>query len=62
EVFLAQRKRTGGQRAMAIAQTQATILARREMGESLKAIAADLDLNYETARTYSKLALKQAQA
>lgn len=62
EVFLAQRKRTGGQRAMAIAQTQATILARREMGESLKAIAADLDLKYETARTYSKLALKQLQA
>jgi CRISPR-associated endoribonuclease Cas6 len=61
EVFLAQRKRTGGQRAMAIAQTQATIMARREMGESLKAIAADLDLKYETARTYSKLALKQAQ-
>jgi CRISPR-associated endoribonuclease Cas6 len=60
-LFLAQRKRTGGTRAMAIAQTQATIMARREMGESLKAIAADLDLKYETARTYSKLARKQAK-
>ncbi|HIK43262.1 MAG TPA: CRISPR-associated endoribonuclease Cas6, partial [Leptolyngbyaceae cyanobacterium M65_K2018_010] len=54
--FVAQKKRTGGHRAQDSAETWATILARRELGDSLQAIAADLDLPYETAKTYSKLA------
>jgi CRISPR-associated endoribonuclease Cas6 len=56
EQFLAQRKRTGGDRATEIAETWATILARREMGESLIAIAKDLEMRYETVKTYAKLA------
>jgi CRISPR-associated endoribonuclease Cas6 len=31
-------------------------VARRELGDSLQAIAADLGIPYETAKTYSKLA------
>ncbi len=50
------RKRTGGERAQDIAEKWATIIARREQGDSLLAIAADLNLPYETAKTYSKLA------
>ncbi|WP_225894645.1 CRISPR-associated endoribonuclease Cas6 [Leptolyngbya sp. O-77] len=62
EHFLTQRKRTGGERATAIAETWATILARRELGESLQDIAEDLGLRYETAKTYAKLARKAAEA
>ncbi|MBF2027910.1 MAG: CRISPR-associated endoribonuclease Cas6 [Oscillatoriales cyanobacterium C42_A2020_001] len=58
ELFIAQRKRTGGDRAIQISETWATILARREVGESLQAIAEDLQMPYETAKTYSKLARK----
>lgn len=54
--FKAQRQRQGGDRATAIAETWATILARRELGESLQAIAADLEMPYETVKTYAKLA------
>jgi CRISPR-associated endoribonuclease Cas6 len=56
ELFTAQRKRTGGDRAAAVAQTWATILARRELGEGLVAIALDLEMPYETVKTYVKLA------
>jgi len=55
-LFLEQRKRTGGDRAQNIAENWATILARRELGDSLQAIADDLGIPYETAKTYSKLA------
>ncbi|MBD2249092.1 CRISPR-associated endoribonuclease Cas6 [Nostoc sp. FACHB-888] len=58
KLFTAQRKRTGGQRTDKIAVTWATILARREMGESLKAIAEDLDMPMLTVKTYVKLARK----
>jgi CRISPR-associated endoribonuclease Cas6 len=58
QIFIAQRKRTGGDRATQISETWAMILARREFGESLQAIAEDLQLPYETAKTYSKLARK----
>jgi CRISPR-associated endoribonuclease Cas6 len=61
EKLMQQKKRTGGDRALQICQTQAAIFARREGGESLQAIAADLDLSYETARTYSKRAKKLLQ-
>ena len=56
ELFLSQKKRQGGQRATETAQRWATILARRESGDGLDAIAQDMDLPYETAKTYSKLA------
>jgi CRISPR-associated endoribonuclease Cas6 len=58
EQFKSQRKRTGGDRATATAETWATILARRELGESLQDIAADLEMRYETVKTYAKLARK----
>ncbi|MGP1375252.1 MAG: CRISPR-associated endoribonuclease Cas6 [Almyronema sp.] len=56
ETFAAQRKRQGGDRAQNIAETWATVLARRELGDSLQEIAADLEMPYETVKTYSKLA------
>jgi CRISPR-associated endoribonuclease Cas6 len=56
EHFIAQRKRTGGTRAQNISQTWATILARQETGESLIAIASDLEMPYETVKTYAKRA------
>jgi CRISPR-associated endoribonuclease Cas6 len=55
-LFLSQRQRQGGHRAQDTAETWATILARREQGDSLQEIAEDMDLPYETAKTYSKLA------
>lgn len=55
-LFTAQRKRTGGDRADKIAATWATILARREIGESLQVIAQDLEMPDTTAKTYVKLA------
>ncbi|MBD2456642.1 CRISPR-associated endoribonuclease Cas6 [Nostoc sp. FACHB-87] len=58
ELFTAQRKRKGGDRTDKIASTWATILARREMGESLQAIADDLQMLPETVKTYVKLARK----
>jgi CRISPR-associated endoribonuclease Cas6 len=56
ERFTLQRKRVGGDRASNIAATWATILARRELGESLQDIAEDLEMPYETVKTYAKLA------
>lgn len=55
-IFREHRKRTGGDRAQAIAEKWATIVARRELGDSLDAIATDMGLAYETAKTYGKLA------
>jgi transcriptional regulator with XRE-family HTH domain len=54
EALLSQQKRPDGDRAKKICQLQATILARYEAGESLKAIADELGLGYETVKTYSK--------
>ena len=56
EILLKQQKRPDNERAFKICQTKATILARREWGESLQAIALDLGIPYETAKTYSKRA------
>jgi CRISPR-associated endoribonuclease Cas6 len=56
ELFLNQRKRTGGDRAINVAQTWAIILARRELGDSLVTIAEDMEMPYETVKTYVKLA------
>lgn len=58
EIFAATRKRQGGDRTKNAASVWANILARRETGESLQAIAEDLKMPYETAKTYSKKARK----
>ncbi|MBF2063623.1 MAG: CRISPR-associated endoribonuclease Cas6 [Calothrix sp. C42_A2020_038] len=55
-IFKAQRKRTGGERASNIAEKWATILARREIGESLLDISKDMNIPYESVKTYVKLA------
>lgn len=62
EIFTSQRKRTGGDRASEIASKWATILARREMGDSLKIIAQDLEMPYETVKTYIKLARRSLKS
>ena len=49
-------ERIGGERATQVCKTRATILARRELGESLIDIARDLEMPYETVKTYVKLA------
>ncbi|NEQ47572.1 MAG: CRISPR-associated endoribonuclease Cas6 [Leptolyngbya sp. SIOISBB] len=56
DIFREQRKRTGGDRAQSIAENWATIVARRELGDSLQDISDDLAIPYETAKTYGKLA------
>lgn len=61
-LFLSQRQRQGGSRAEKTAQLWATILARREGGESLQQIAADLEMPYETVKTYAKLARRSLQS
>ena len=55
EALMAKQKRTGGERATKVCQTRATILARRERGDSLNDIARDLKMPYETVKTYVKL-------
>ena len=55
-ILMQGQKRTGGDRASKVCETQATILARQEGGESLKAIAFDLEMPYETVKTYAKRA------
>ncbi|MCA6504164.1 MAG: CRISPR-associated endoribonuclease Cas6 [Pseudanabaena sp.] len=62
ELFLQTKKRQGGDRAQNTATVWATILARRELGESLKAIAIDLNMPYETVRKYSQAARKAISA
>lgn len=59
-IFFQQKQRQGGSRAQNTAMIWATILVRRELGESLQAIAADLEMPYETVKTYAKLARKAA--
>jgi len=56
DCFLALKKRKGSKRAIESAELWATILARRELGESLQAIAIDLEMPYDTVKTYIKLA------
>ncbi|MEN9246179.1 MAG: CRISPR-associated endoribonuclease Cas6, partial [Thermostichales cyanobacterium SRBZ-1_bins_19] len=61
QIFSEQRKRQGGSRTERVASLWATILARRENHESLQTIAADLQIPYETAKTYAKLARRALQ-
>lgn len=56
DILMSKQKRTGGERAISVCQKRATILARREFGESLQDIATDLEMPYETVKTYAKLA------
>ena len=58
EMLMAKQKRTGGNRAIAVCEKRAVILARRETGESLQDIATDLEIPYETVKTYVKLTRK----
>jgi CRISPR-associated endoribonuclease Cas6 len=57
-IFLASKKRQGGDRAKQTAHLWASIIAHQESGDSLKAIAADLNLPYETVKKYAQLARK----
>jgi CRISPR-associated endoribonuclease Cas6 len=62
EQFVALKQRQGGERAIRSAETWATILARRELGESLQTIAADLEMPYETVKSYVKLARRAIES
>jgi CRISPR-associated endoribonuclease Cas6 len=55
-IFLASKKRQGGDRALKTSLLWATIIARQEHGDSLKAIAQDLELPYDSVKKYSQLA------
>ena len=56
DVFLQLKKNPDGDRAKHSASIWATIMARRELGESLQAISLDLEMPYETVKSYCKLA------
>jgi CRISPR-associated endoribonuclease Cas6 len=58
-LFLAQKKRQGGDRATNSANLWADIIARQEVGDSLTSIAADLKMSYDTVKKYAQLAKKQ---
>lgn len=58
-LFISHRQRQGGDRAQKMAQKLAVILARREKGESLQLIASDLDIPYQTVKTYAKIARRE---
>lgn len=55
-------KRIGGTRAINVCHTRATILAKQELGQSLKEIATELEMPYETVKTYAKLAKRMMRA
>ena len=59
--FRHQRVRQGGSRTERTATLWATLLARREVGDGIRQIAADLEIPYETAKTYVKLARRALQ-
>lgn len=63
-ILMSFQKRKGGERGIKVCQTRAKILVRQNRGESLKKIAEDLNIPYETVKTYAKLGrklLKQAK-
>ncbi len=57
-IFLASKKRQGGDRALNSALLWATIIARQENGDSLKSISIDLGMPYDSVKKYSLLARK----
>lgn len=56
--FLELKKNQNSDRSRNTANLWAVLLARRERGESLEAIATDLEVPYQTAKSYLKLARK----
>lgn len=56
EILMQNQKRTGGNRAIQVCKTRAMILAKQEAGESLRDIASDLEIPYQTVKTYAKIA------
>jgi CRISPR-associated endoribonuclease Cas6 len=56
--FLDLKKRQGGQRANKTAKLWAQIIARQEIGDSLKSISADLEMPYDTVKKYAQIAKK----
>ncbi len=56
DVFRNIRKNPDSDHTLKSASIWAKILARRELGESLEAIAQDLEMPYETVKSYCKLA------
>jgi CRISPR-associated endoribonuclease Cas6 len=57
-LFLDLKKRQGGQRASKTAQIWSQIIARQEIGDSLRSIAIDLEMPYDTVKKYAQLAKK----
>jgi CRISPR-associated endoribonuclease Cas6 len=57
-IFLASKKRQGGDRAARTALLWATVVARQEAGESLRSISIDLGMLYDTVKKCSQLARK----
>jgi CRISPR-associated endoribonuclease Cas6 len=58
-IFLSLKKRQGGERASKTAQVWAQIIARLELGDSLRAIAIELEMPYDTVKKYAQTAKKQ---
>jgi CRISPR-associated endoribonuclease Cas6 len=61
-IFLASKKRQGGDRAANTALLWATIIARQENGDSLKSIAIELGIPYDSAKKCSQLARKYLES
>jgi CRISPR-associated endoribonuclease Cas6 len=61
-IFLDLKIRQGGQRASKSAKLWAQIIARQEMGDSLRSIAADLKMPYDTVKKYAQLAKKNLRS
>lgn len=57
-IFLAAKKRQGGERATKAAQMWATIIAHQEHGDNLHSIAEKLEIPYDSVKKYSQLARK----
>lgn len=57
-IFLASKKRQGGDRAANTALLWATIVARQEAGDNLKSISIDLGMPYDSVKKCSQLARK----
>jgi CRISPR-associated endoribonuclease Cas6 len=57
-ILMGFQKRKGGERGLKVCQTRATIFVRQNRGESLKEIAEELKIPYETVKTYAKIARK----
>ncbi len=57
-IFLASKKRQGGDRAAKTALLWATIIARQENGDTLQSISIDLELPYDSVKKYAQLARK----